>query len=140
MSHFPNGQRTNIRVSFQNKLTNYYVDGTHFFQPPGNDQEPAVTSKIINTSKDNCQQISTYPCTPIHSKWCSICYRLAVIISGSFEIPILGGRGVFAGWDLHQSKAHPRFTNTSQDKVLLYLPPFQFQVMASQFDPASFGG
>ena len=38
--------------------------------------------------------------------------------------PILGVRGVSAGWDLHQLKAHTRLRNTSQYKVLLYLLPF----------------
>ena len=32
---------------------------------------------------------------------------------------------VLAGWDyLHHLKAHPRLPNTSQNKVLLYLPTF----------------
>ena len=42
---------------------------------------------------------------------------------GVLRSPILGFRGVLAGWDSHQSKAHPRLPNTCQHKVLLYLPP-----------------
>ena len=36
----------------------------------------------------------------------------------------MGVKAVLAGWDLHQSKSHPRLPNTSQYKGLLYLPPF----------------
>ena len=38
-------------------------------------------------------------------------------------MPILGVRGVFAGWDLHQSKGHTRFPNTCQYKIVLYQSP-----------------
>ena len=39
-------------------------------------------------------------------------------------IPNFEVRGVLAGWDAHQTKAHPRLPNTSQYNVLLYLPTF----------------
>ena len=52
---------------------------------------------------------------------------------------ILGVRGELAPWDLHQSKAHPRFPNTSKYKVLLYLPPYgrnsDVKLGPHQFDP-----
>ena len=50
--------------------------------------------------------------THITSNSCSFYYRLAVILRGSFVIPILGlgvGESVFVCWDLYQLKAHPRF-------------------------------
>ena len=62
--------------------------------------------------------------TPIISKCCYICYRLAVIYRGVLNSPILGVTVVLAGWDLHQSKTHPRLPSPCQYKVLLYLPPF----------------
>ena len=63
--------------------------------------------------------------TPFSSKCCSICNRLAVIQRGSFGYPQFRGiRGALSGWRLCQSKAHPRLPNSSQYKVLLYLPPF----------------
>ena len=40
------------------------------------------------------------------------------------RFPILGVGGVLGGWDLYQSKVHPRLRTTSQYKVLLYAPPF----------------
>ena len=38
--------------------------------------------------------------------------------------PILRVGEVSASWDLRQSKAHQRLSNTRQYKVFLYLPPF----------------
>ena len=63
--------------------------------------------------------------TPTNSSCCSIYYRLDVIYRGVLRSQILGVRVVLAGWDFHQSKAHPRWLpNTCHYKVLLYLPPF----------------
>ena len=49
------------------------------------------------------------------------------------------------GWDSHQSKAHPRFPNSTQYNVLLYLPPFGCNFAFKyplfpipQFDPRPF--
>ena len=65
--------------------------------------------------------------------------RTAVIQSGSFEIPdfgILGASGVLAGWDLNQSKAHPRLhLNTN----FLRLPPFGRNLKASLQEPQFWG-
>ena len=83
----------------------------------------------------------TMTSTPINSKCCHICHRFwCNLKEGVLRSPILGFRGVLAGWDLHQSKAHRGLPNTSQYNVLLYLPPFgrNYNVKLCplpQFDP-----
>ena len=63
----------------------------------------------------------TYQQTPINSKCCYIWYRLAVISSRKLCAPCGEELG---GWELRQSKTHPRLPTISQHKVLLYLLPF----------------
>ena len=63
--------------------------------------------------------------TPINSKCCSICFRLAVAWRGSFWDPHCGVRRVLWGLGFEPTESlYPRLPNNSHYKVLLYLPPF----------------
>ena len=54
---------------------------------------------------------------------CYICHRSTVISARKLCAPRSTKLGE-SGWELSQSKAHPRLPNTSQYKVVFNLPPF----------------
>ena len=66
----------------------------------------------------------------IHSIFWCICiyFDITTPINSNYLLPfgrdLKGVKRVLAGWDLHQSTAHPRLPNTSEYEALLYLSPF----------------
>ena len=54
----------------------------------------------------------------------NVCHLAVIFKYGVLRSPMLGERWVLAGWDLNQPKAHQGLPNTSEYKVLLYLPSF----------------
>ena len=74
--------------------------------------------------------------TPINSKCSSIWKRLALIWRGEFWDPQFGG---LAGWDSHQPKTYPQLPNTSQYKLLCYMPPFGCNLKREFWGPPIWG-